>query len=431
MLKPPPAFIRWFRHSSPYIEAHQDRVFVIVFDGEVVNDDNFDNLIQDIALLNTLGIKLVIVHGTRPQTEEQLTFNKIDNHYLDGLRVTDQATLTHVKESIGVVRSKIEAVLSTTNTSVISGNFVTAQPLGVRNGTDFQYTGEVRKINSDAIHIALKNNTIVLLSPIGYSPTGEAFNLSAEDIATATAIQLQADKLLALVTGKGVQDSRRRLIRQLTPDEAEKILRSNRKLPTNIAWHLTGAVHACRNGVRRAHLIGHKLDGGLLQELFTRDGIGTMVTADTYDNTRQANIDDVIGIMQLLEPIEQEGVLIKRSRELLEIEIERFTVLERDGMIIGCGALYPTEEDTIAEVACIAIHKEYRAHKRGSELLKQLEQQAKESGVQQLYLLTTQTADWFKERGFQEIEINQLPVERQKLYNYDRNSKIFNKPVLS
>lgn len=431
-------FVTAFRDSAPYINAFRGRIFVLTFGGEALTEGTFPSLIHDIALLNSLGVKLVLVHGARPQIEQRLRERNASIRYVGGLRITDDAALACVKEAAGTVRVEIEAMLSMglanspmagARMRVASGNFVTARPLGVRDGVDYLHTGEVRRLDVSGIEQRLDTGAIVLLSPLGYSPTGEIFNLSAEDVATAAAVQLQADKLVLLTECPGPRDSDRRLLRQLSVAATEQLMSRRKRMPEELSRHLAAAVHACRHGVRRAHLVERRIDGALLLELFTRDGIGTLVTDDPYDGTRQARLDDVGGIIELIKPLEDEGILVRRSRELLEMEIEHFTVMERDGMIIACAALYAYPGTRVGELAGLAVHADYRAQGRGEHLLSDVEEQARAHGLNRLFVLTTRTAHWFRERGFKPADIKKLPVKRQALYNYQRNSKIFIKAL--
>lgn len=431
-------FVRWFRNSSPYINAFRGKVFVIAFGGEMLTDKQFAPLVHDLALLNSLGVKLVLVHGTRPQIETCLKSRAAELNYVNGLRITDDAALQCVKEAAGAVRVDIEALLSMgvanspmagAQIRLVSGNHVTAQPLGVRDGVDYLHTGEVRKIDCEAIKLQLQHGHIVLLSPIGYSPTGETFNLSAEDVATAAAIQLRADKLIHLVDARGVTDARNRLLREINLQQAEQLLQSQHKLAADVRQCLRSAVQACRHDVNRVHIINRHTDGALLLELFTRDGCGTLISVDPYEDIRQADIDDIGGILELIKPLEDEDILVRRSRERLETEIEHFTVVERDGMIIGCAALYPFIDEAVCELACLAVHTDYRKQGRGDALLNYIERNIRQLGIKQLFVLTTRTAHWFLERGFKAGEINSLPVKRQALYNYQRQSKVFIKDL--
>ena len=430
-------FVRWFRDSSPYINAFRGRTFVIAFGGEVIAVEQFASLVHDIALLNSLGVRLVLVHGARPQIEARLNERGAKLHYVNGLRVTDAEALACVKEAAGAVRVEIEALLSMglanspmagAGIRVNSGNYVTAQPLGVREGVDYLHTGEVRRIDAEAINRQLSENAIVLLSPIGYSPTGEVFNLSAEDVATAAAIQLKAEKLIYLCDAPGLEQDGE-LVREINLNEADKVLAEHAELSDEMVRGLFSGSYACRNGVRRAHLIDRHIDGSLLLELFTRDGIGTLITSESFEDMRQACIEDVGGILELIEPLEHEGVLVRRSRELLEMEIEHFTVVERDGAIIACAALYPFPEEGFGELACMAVHRNYRNRGRGDALLEYIERQARNFGIDKLFVLTTRTAHWFRERGFEEATLNDLPMQKQAMYNYQRRSKVFIKPL--
>lgn len=431
-------FVRWFRDFSPYINAFRGRTFVIAFGGELIAEEQFATLVHDIALLNSLGVKLVLVNGARPQIEQRLQERGVEMHYVNGLRITDEAALACVKEAAGAVRVEIEALLSMglanspmagAQIRVASGNFVTAQPLGVREGVDYLHTGEVRRIDAEAIRRQLNDKAIVLLSPLGYSPTGEVFNLSAEDVATAAAIELEADKLVYLIDGAGLQLDDGTLVRQLSLDDAETFLDEHSDLPEALSKALYSALYACDEGVNRAHLIDRHQDGSLLLELFTRDGVGTLISADVYEGMGEADIEDVGGILELLAPLENEGVLVRRSRERLEMEIDHFTVVERDGKIIACAALYPFADEGMGELACMAVHDEYRNEGRGDALLDYIEKQARELEIKQLFVLTTRTAHWFQERGFEPGELQDLPMAKRELYNFQRRSKVFIKQL--
>ncbi len=429
-----PQFVDWFRQSSPYIHAFRGRMFVVAFGGDVVAGEGFAHLVHDLALLNSLGIKLVLVHGARPQIEQRLKEADARIDYIHHLRVTDDKALPCVKQAIASVRVEIEALLSMglanspmagARIRVASGNFVTAQPLGIHNGVDYQHTGKVRRIDVDGIEQQHAHNSIVLLSPLGYSPTGEIFNLSLNDVACSAAVQLQADKLIYLTEHYGSKASRKKFLRQFSVSEAETFLQKQNKPDETYSRDMQSAVHACRHGVQRAHLIDRNIDGGLLLELFTRDGVGSLITDDIYEGIRQADINDVGGIIELISPLEENGTLVKRSREHLETEIEQFTVVERDGMIIACAAVYPTSKKTMVELACLAVHPDYQNEGRGDHLLSWIEQQVNVMGGEQLFVLTTRTAHWFRERGFKPADLKALPGKRRSLYNYQRNSKIF------
>ena len=430
----PADFVAWFRSVAPYVNAFRGRTFVFAFGGEVVADGKFVELTHDFNLLASLGVRLVLVHGARPQIEQHLARNHLDDTYHHGIRMTDVETMQCVKEAVGRVRVEIEALLSmglanspmaNADIRVAGGNFITAQPIGVINGVDLMHTGCVRKVDSDAIHQRLAYNEVVLLSPLGYSPTGEAFNLTLEDVATATAIALDADKLVFLMDTDGVQDKKGTLLKDLTIAQAQEILAAKRKLSDDVGLYLPCAVRACEAGVARAHLISRHTDGAVLQELFSDDGIGTMVVESTLNTLREATIEDVGGILQLLRPLEADGILVRRSRELLEQEIERFVVLEHDRRIIGCAALYPFPDEASAELACLAVDTQYRDRGYGEFVLKHMIIIAQTQGMKKLFVLTTRTAHWFIERSFVETDVSELPAHKKSLYNYQRKSKVF------
>ncbi len=406
---------------------------MVYFGGEALGSDKFPNLIHDLALLSSLGMRLIVVHGARPQIEDRLELNNVSASYAKGLRITDLGSLSCVKEAVGATRVEIEALFSTgivnspmagAQIRVASGNFVTARPLGIREGIDFCHTGEVRRIDTEAITRRLDGGEIVLISPVGYSPTGEVFNLSSLDVASSVAVALDADKLVLLTEGEKGVGSDGQLMRQMTQLDVENSLESD-----GAVSELLCALTASRHGVQRVHLIDRAISGGLLLELFTRDGVGTLLSAAPFDEVHKATVEDIGGIMELISPLEDAGVLVKRSREKLEIEIEHFTVMERDHAIIACGALYPYPKENLAELACLAVDPEYLNAGRGELLLGELEKEVKQLGIDRIFVLTTQTAHWFLEQGFVEVDISDLPLERQSLYNFQRNSKVFIKTI--
>ena len=428
--------IQWFRTAVPYINAHQGRTFVIQFDGEAVKDKQFPALINDIAILHNLGVRLILVHGARPQINASLRKAGVKTGYSDGMRITDNDALPLLSAAIADVQLQIETQLSrglaTTPrmgkpVRVVSGNFVLAKPYGVRNGVDFGHTGEVRKIDHQALQMQLAAGNLVLLSPLGYSLSGEVFNLRAEDVATAVATAVDADKLIFMLEVSQLLDAKRRVIRELSVDAVPKLLQRRKQLPEPVRHDLQSAVLACRQGVARVHLLSRLQDGSLLQELYTRDGVGTLITNDDYEDLRAAAIQDVGGILNLIEPLEIAGVLVKRSREQLELEIDQFVVIERDGLIIACAALYPYIEEHVAELACIAVHPDYTKQGRGDVLFEHIEKRAQQLGIKRLFVLTTQTAQWFLERGFVAGELSTLPLKKRELYNYQRNAKVYYK----
>ncbi|MCI0509193.1 N-acetylglutamate synthase [Chromohalobacter marismortui] len=430
-------FADWFRNSSPYINAHRGRTFVVLIEGEALASERWEPLLQDLALLNTLGVRLVMVFGIRPQVGEALSEAGIEPRRIDGRWVADEAIMRHVERIAAELRLKIEARLSLglPNTplhgvelTVVSGNLVTAKPLGVRDGIDFHRSGEVRRVRSKAIAELLAKETLVLVPPLGYSSTGEVFDLDAADVAQHVAMGLGADKLILLGDAAGLHDASGMLQRQLTPLEAEP-LRRQAAPGSELARHLGAACEAARHGVARTHLLTWHDRDALLGELFTRDGVGTMITQHRYEQLRRATLEDVGGLLELLRPLEERGMLVARSRERLEHQIEDYWVIERDGMIIGCSAMHAYPEAEMGELACVAVHGDYRGGARGDLLLAEVERESRRRGYSALFALTTHTTHWFLERGFRLDGVEALPHLRRDSYNHARQSKVLLKPL--
>lgn len=433
----PADFVTLFRSVAPYVNLFRGKTFVIAFGGKAIAGPLARTLAYDVNLLAALGIRLVLVHGARPQIEEELREKELPSIYHGRYRVTDAAALDCVIDAVGSVALEIEGLLSqglpdtpmaNSTIRVVGGNFITAKPVGVLDGVDMQYAGQVRKVDAEGIRAQLGIGNIVLLSCLGSSPTGEIFNLAMEEVAEAAAIALGADKLIYMADSRGATDIDGSLLDELTSDAAERLLRIGDWLSNDLKRYLPCAVRASRSGVGRVHLIGYDEDGTLLRELFSRSGVGTVITRESLDKLRDARPDDIGGLVALIEPLEEEGALVRRSRELLEREITQFSVIEHDGMIVGCAALYPYSESQ-AELACLAVHAEFRRWGYGEKLMKHIEARARAAGVRRLFVLTTVTAHWFRERGFVEAKVADLPSEKRLVYNLQRRSKVFIKTL--
>ena len=428
--------VEGFRHSVPYINTHRGKTFVIMLGGEAIEHENFSSIVNDIGLLHSLGIRLVVVYGARPQIDANLAAHHHEPLYHKNIRVTDAKTLELVKQAAGTLQLDITARLSMSlnNTplqgahiNVVSGNFIIAQPLGVDDGVDYCHSGRIRRIDEDAIHRQLDSGAIVLMGPVAVSVTGESFNLTSEEIATQLAIKLKAEKMIGFCSSQGVTNDDGDIVSELFPNEAQARVEAQEKkgdYNSGTVRFLRGTVKACRSGVRRCHLISYQEDGALLQELFSRDGIGTQIVMESAEQIRRATINDIGGILELIRPLEQQGILVRRSREQLEMEIDKFTIIQRDNTTIACAALYPFPEEKIGEMACVAVHTDYRSSSRGEVLLERIAAQAKQSGLSKLFVLTTRSIHWFQERGFTPVDIDLLPESKKQLYNYQRKSKV-------
>ncbi|AOJ68324.1 MULTISPECIES: amino-acid N-acetyltransferase [Burkholderia] len=430
-------FVDWMRSVAPYIHKFRNSTFVVGFGGEVVQRGLLSALVSDIALLQAMGIQIVLVHGSRPQVEEQLSLHGVESAFSHGLRITDARALESAKEAAGEVRLDIEAAISQglpntpmahAHISVVSGNFVTARPVGILDGVDFAHTGVVRKIDAESIRHSLASRKLVLLSPLGFSPTGEAFNLSMEDVASAAAIALRADKIIFLTESPGIVDEAGELVREMSLDVAAELLDSG-DLQGDDAFYLKHAIRACRGGVARAHLIPQSLDGSVLLELFLHDGVGTMISYENLESLREATPDDVGGILTLIEPLETDGTLVRRGRHQIERDIDHFSVIEHDGVLFGCAALYPYSTEKIGEMACLTVAPEAQGSGDGERLLKRVEQRARARGLTRIFVLTTRTEHWFLKRGFVKASVDDLPEDRRKLYNWQRKSLVLMKQL--
>ena len=428
----PTQFVAWLRSVAPYIHAFRGKTFVVAFPGELVRAGALPVLAHDLSLLHALGIKVVIVYGSRPQVEEQLALRSEQSRFHNGLRITDAVALECAKEAAGELRLDIEAAFSQglPNTPmanaairVISGNFVVARPMGIIDGVDLEHTGLARKIAYETIHPILDNGGLVLLSPLGFSPTGEVFNLTMEDVAVAAAISLRADKLIFITETPMMTDSGGTAIHEVSVHQAQAVMESA-CLPADAAYYFSNAIRACQSGVPRSHIVPFSTDGSVLLEIFTHDGVGTMVSAQNLESLREASIEDVGGILRLIEPLEADGTLVKRGRELIEREVDYFSVIEHDGVIFGCAALYPFPAEKMAEMACLTVSPDSQAQGDGERLLKHLENRARAAGFKKLFVLTTRAAHWFLKRGFTNASLDDLPKDRQNMYNWQRKSLV-------
>jgi amino-acid N-acetyltransferase len=440
----PHTFVPWFRSVAPHIHAYHGKTFVIGMAGELIAAGKLNAFVQDLSLLHAMGIKLVLVHGFRPQVNEQLRAKGHASRFSHGKRITDPVALDCAQEAAGQLRFEIEAAFSqglpntpmaNATVRVVSGNFLTARPVGIVDGVDFMHSGVVRKVDAATIRRAIDIGALVLLSPFGFSPTGEAFNLTMEEVATATAVALQADKLMFMTEIAGIRedldDPESAIDTELALAEARRLL-AKLPLPTQPsepAFYLQHCVRACEGGVERSHILPYAADGAVLLEIFTHDGVGTMVVDEKLESLHEATADDVGGILQLIEPFERDGTLVKRSRTEIERDITTYTVIEHDGIIFGCAALYAYPEARTAEMAALTISPQVQGQGDGERILKRIEQRARGMGLDSIFVLTTRTMHWFVKRGFQQVDPDWLPEARKRKYNWDRRSQVLVKKL--
>ena len=427
-------YVQWFRAAAPYIKAYRKKTFVVLIADDVIYSENFIGLVHDIALLNHLGIRLVILHSSRRRIDSHLAANQRESHFHHGVRISDGESMPLIVQAINEVRTHLESHLSMglpntpmsgSEITLTSGNYVIGMPLGVIDGVDMQHSGKVREVRADEVNAVLNLNHVILLSNLGYSRTGEVFNLPSEELACEVARALRADKLIYIMQNP---DDDQDLPSTLSTGDCERLLERT-DLPQDLRRLLDQAVRAIQAQVKRVHIIDQQVDGGLLLELFTRDGYGSMVTNLFYEGSRRASIDDIGGILSLIEPLQSSGVLVPRSREQLELEVDNFEVIEKDGMVIACVALIPFPDQQLGEIACLAVHDDYQRAGLGSQLLEIAERRAASCGIRQLYTLTTRTSHWFLEHGFGEDSRFELPAAKLASYNPDRRSKILVKAI--
>ena len=440
-------FVPWFRSVAPYIHKFRNQTFVVGIAGEALAAGKLPHLAQDLAMIQSMGVKIVLVHGFRPQVAEQLKAKGHQARYAQGMRITDSVALDCAQEAAGQLRYEIEAAFSQglpntpmadSTVRVISGNFITARPVGIVDGVDFQHSGVVRKVDTAGISKTLDMGAMVLLSPFGFSPTGDAFNLAMEEVATSVAMALQADKLIFLTEVPGIRIRPTEPASEDNPIDTELPLASAERLlrelpaanqPSDVAFYLQHCVKACKAGVERSHIIPYAVDGAILLEVYVHDGIGTMVVDEKLEALREATPDDVGGILQLIEPFEKDGTLVTRSRTEIERDVGNYTILEHDGVIFACAALYPYPENRTAEMAALTVSPDVQGQGDGERVLKRIEQRAKAAGLDSIFVLTTRTMHWFIKRGFVQMDPDWLPEARKRTYNWDRKSQVLVKKL--
>jgi len=442
-------FVPWFRSVAPYIHLHRGKTFVVAIAGEAIAAGKLQTIAQDIALIQSMGVKIVLVHGFRPQVNEQLLAKGHEPKYSHGMRITDSVALDCAQEAAGQLRYEIEAAFSQglpntpmagSTVRMISGNFLTARPVGIVDGVDFKHSGLVRKVDTAGILRSLDFGAMVLLSPFGFSPTGEAFNLTMEEVATSVAIELQADKLLFLTEVPGIrlrptepegENDDNPIDTEMPLATAERLLAElpPALLPTDPGFYLQHCVKACKGGVERSHILPFAVDGALLLEVYVHDGIGTMVIDEKLEELREATADDVGGILQLIEPFEKDGTLVKRDRTEIERDADHYSIVEHDGVIFACAALYPYAEARTGEMAALTVSPQSQGQGDGEKILRRIEQRARAMGLASIFVLTTRTMHWFLKRGFQPVDPDWLPEARKRKYNWDRKSLVLVKKL--
>jgi amino-acid N-acetyltransferase len=423
------------RTAFSYINRFKGHTFVIRIEGDLLDNSLFPLLIKDIVLLKKMGIKIALVPGARKRIDELLAASSIVCPTVGGVRVTPPEAMPFVEMAAFDVSNRIMTLLSEDECDAIIGNWVKARRLGVIGGTDFQCTGEAEKIKTSIIENLLSEGFIPIFPNIGWSGTGKAYNISSSELAFTVASALHASKLFFITdfggiaaddfeTPPGVDITPDNIISQLTKPQAKSFLELNKKREKSHHYEIVSlAYRACQAGIERVHVIDGREDGMLLKEIFSNRGLGTMIYADPHENIRGATDADIPDMLKIMRPFVKENVLIPRRRDDLEAKIADYALYEVDGTLHACGALH-VFPDRSGEIASIAVDKMYANYGIGKKLVTFLLEKAVSFNLAKIFLLTTQTADWFLELGFTEGNIDDLPLEKKAAYNKARNSLI-------
>lgn len=410
------------REILRYVPRFRDKVFVIALDGAVVEKENFINILLDIALLRSLRIKVVLVHGAGHQIRRlaEQTGTPISNY--DGTGVTDALTLQLALDAANRVTHEILEGLSANDLRGAYCNGIIAHPAGILHGVDHQFTGKLERVDIAFFQDLLDHEIVPVVSPLGMDGEGRTFRLNSDAVAVEVARSLDASKLIYLSTQPGIHLDGE-LLRQLTVDEAEAILKKRHStLPIAEFSKLDHAVRAARGGVNRVHIIDGCVEEGLLAEVFSNEGIGTLVHANEYQSIRRAQKKDVRAIHVLIQAGVENDELLKRTRSDIDRQVGDFFVFEVDRNPIACMAIHGYPEENKAEMACLCVDSKYENQGIGVKLMQFAETQTRSMGIDNLFCLSTQAVNYFVQKGgFRLGQPEDLPVSRRE--RYDRSGR--------
>jgi amino-acid N-acetyltransferase len=425
------------REILRYVPQYREKLFVIALDGAVVEDDNFRNLLLDIALLRSLRIGVALVHGAGHQIRLLAEQTGVAPSNIDGTGVTDAATLQVALTAANRVTHEILEGLSATDLRGACGNALVAHPAGILSGVDHQFTGRVERVDAALLKGLLGHDIIPVIPPLGCDGEGNTWRLNSDAVAVEVAQALHAVKLIYLTNAEGVSVSRAgeshpELLRQLTVEEADAILKKQRaELIGPTVSKLAHAVRACRNGVPRVHVIDGRVEEGLLAEVFSNEGIGTLVHTNEYQAIRRAHRKDARAIYGLIQSGIENDELVRRSLAEIERQVEDFYVFEVDRSAAGCAALHRYPEEKKAELACVCVSPKYENQGIGAKLMSFLEGQARAERVAELFCLSTQAFNYFVQKGgFRLGTPDDLPPPRRERYERSgRRSQVLTKKL--
>lgn len=422
------------REILRYVPRFRERIFVIALDGAVVEDENFRNLLLDIALLRSLRIGVVLVHGAGHQIRRLAEQTGMSPSNVDGTGITDAATLQVALTAATRVSHELLEGLSATDLRGASGNAVVAHPAGILQGVDYLFTGRVERVDTVLLNALLEKDIVPVVPPIGCDGEGHSYRLNSDQVAVEVAWALRAVKLIYLTTFAGVRvreaavpgtvdEPEAELLRQLSVEEAEQILNKHRAdLPPSLRSKLDQGVRAARGGVPRVHIIDGRVEEGLLAEVFSNEGIGTLIHANEYQAIRRAQRRDARTIANLIEQSVANDELIRRSRSDIERQIDEFYVFEVDRSPVACVAVHFYPAENMAELACLRVDPRYENQGIGGKLTQYAESQARAGGAAVLFCLSTQAFNFFQQKGgFVPGTPDDLPAGRRE--RYDRSGR--------
>lgn len=413
-----------------YVPRFREKIFVVAMDGSIIAHENFPNILLDLAVLRSLNIHLVLVHGAGHQVKElaQKTGVTISNHH--GIGVTDEETLNVSMTAANRVTHEILEGLSSSDIRACCTNAVIAHPYGIVQGVNHQYTGRVERVDVGFLHQLLEKDIVPVIPPLGFDGDGKTYRVNSDGVAQKVAEVLKAAKLIYISEYPGISNGKK--LMQLSVFEAEDYLKKKRsELPLELALKFEHCVKACQNGVSRSHLIDGRIDEALLSEVFSAEGVGTMIYANEYQAIRQAKKKDVRAIQTLIRNSVQAEELVKRTRQTILAQIEDYYVFETDRTIVGCVAIHTYPEQQVGEMACLFVSSTNENQGIGGKLMRFLDPLAREKGLKAIFALSTQAFNYFSQKGgFKEVSPDFLPpIRREKYDQSGRNSKVLWKEI--
>jgi amino-acid N-acetyltransferase len=414
-----------------YIPGFREKTFVIALDGGIIADDNFPNIMLDLAVLRSLSIRLVLVHGAGHQILELSHESGVPISNADGTGLTDEETLKLALTAANRITHEVLEGLASNDLRACYSNAIIAHPYGIVGGVDRLFTGRVERVDTEFLNLLLDKGIIPVIAPLGFDGDGRTFRVNSDGVAIAVAEALKAAKLIFVTSRNGFTKDGTKAS-QISVDEAEEFFKKHRgEIPDDMASKFEHSIRACRNGVSRVHLIDGRIDEALLTEIFSNEGIGTMIYANEYQAVRRALKKDVRTIRNLIrESVEQEE-LVKRSRLDIIAQLHDYYVFQIDNNIVGCVALHVQPGGETAELACLSVSTAHENMGIGQKLMTFAEEAAKQKGVKSIFLLSTRAFNYFQQKGgFKEGSPNDLPPARREKYESSgRNSKVLVKAL--